>query len=57
MPLPGNIHIARDKEPTRILGGWVGNGIDEETLWSKILDKIQSTFKRWDQRHPTLISR
>jgi len=57
MPLPANIHIARDKEPTRILGGWVGNGIDEEAIWSKILDKIQSTFERWDHRHPTLISR
>ena len=52
-----NIRIAREQEPTRILGGWVGNGIDEEAIWSKNLDKIQATFERWDQRHPTLISR
>ncbi|KIM85018.1 hypothetical protein PILCRDRAFT_49987, partial [Piloderma croceum F 1598] len=57
MPLPASIHIARDKEPIRILGGWVGNGIDEEAVWSKNINKIQNTFDRWDQRHPTLISR
>lgn len=34
-PLPANIHIAHDNEPIRILGGWVGNGIDEEAVWSK----------------------
>jgi hypothetical protein len=56
-PLPNNIHIARDKEPTRILGGWVGNGIDEEAIWSKAMDNIQTTFDRWNQRHPTLIAK
>ena len=40
-----------------MLGGWIGNSIDEEAVWSKNLDKIQATFDRWDQRHPTLISR
>jgi exonuclease III len=56
-PLPANIHIARDNEPIRILGGWVGNGIDEEAVWSKNIDKIQTTFERWHQGHPTLLSR
>jgi hypothetical protein len=52
-----NIHIAKEKEPVRMLGGWIGNGIDEEAIWSKNLDKIQAIFNRWDQRHLTLISR
>jgi hypothetical protein len=56
-PFPASVHIAQDKEPIRILGGWVGNGIDEEAVWSWNVDKIQTTFDRWDQRHPTLLSR
>jgi len=56
-PLDPNIHIAKDQEPTRILGGWIGNGIDEQAIWSKNLEKINSTFERWDKRHPTLIAR
>ena len=52
-----NIHIASEKEPIRILGGWIGNGIDEEAIWSKNLDKIQATFDRWELQHPTLISK
>ena len=27
-----NIHIAKEKEPIQILGGWVGNGIDNEAM-------------------------
>ncbi|KIM79699.1 hypothetical protein PILCRDRAFT_40414, partial [Piloderma croceum F 1598] len=52
-----NIRIAKEREPTRILGGWVGNGVDKEAIWSKNPDKIQTIFERWDQWHPTLISR
>lgn len=47
----------KEREPTRILGGWISNGVDEGAVWSKNLDKIQAIFVRWDQRHPTLISR
>ena len=34
-PLDPSIHIAKDQEPTWILGGWIGNGIDEQAIWSK----------------------
>ena len=43
-----NIRIAKEHEPTRILGGWIGNSIDEKAIWSKNLNKIQTTFERWD---------
>ena len=56
-PLPAGVHLVKDKEPTQILGGWIGNGIDEEAVWSKNVDKLQAVFERWSQRHPSLISR
>ncbi|KIM82537.1 hypothetical protein PILCRDRAFT_43613, partial [Piloderma croceum F 1598] len=56
-PLDPNIHIAKDKEPTRILGGWIGNSIDEQAVWSKNLEKIKSTFEHWDKKHPTVIAK
>jgi exonuclease III len=52
-----NIHIAKEQEPTRILGGWVGNGIDEQAIWSKNIDKINQTLERWEKRQPTTLSR
>ncbi|KIM81884.1 hypothetical protein PILCRDRAFT_55482, partial [Piloderma croceum F 1598] len=52
-----DIHIAKEQEPVRILGGWVGNGIDEQAIWSKNMDKINLTLDRWENRHPTMLSR
>ena len=55
--LPAGVHLVKDKEPTWILGGWIGNGIDEAAVWSKNIDKMQAVFERWGQKHPSLISR
>ena len=52
-----NIHIAKEQEPIRILGGWVGNGIDKQAIWSKNIDKINQTLERWENRQPTTLSR
>jgi Reverse transcriptase (RNA-dependent DNA polymerase) len=51
-----DIHIAKEQEPIRILGGWIGNGIDEQAIWSKNMDKINQTLDRWENRHPTMLS-
>jgi hypothetical protein len=39
-PLANDIHIAQDQEPVRMLGAWIGNNIDQATVWSPVLDKI-----------------
>lgn len=52
-----SIHIAKENEPTRILGGWVGNGIDNEAVWSKNLDKIDKYLERWSRGNPTIFGR
>jgi hypothetical protein len=34
--------------------GLLGNGVNNATLWTPVLDSIQNTLKRWDQGHPTI---
>ena len=52
--VPTSIHIARDREATRILGAWVGNELNPEEPWKKIVETIKKDFKRWETRYPTL---
>ncbi len=55
--IPTHIHIAKDSEPVRILGLWVGNKIDNENIWSAQFDKINHTLERWDKSKPTIEGR
>ncbi|KAJ7185337.1 hypothetical protein C8R46DRAFT_817874, partial [Mycena filopes] len=52
--IPANIHIARDGESVRILGGHVGNDIEDFAMWAPILEKIDADLTRWENNHPTL---
>ena len=52
--VPASIHIAGDKDATRILGAWVGNETNPEEPWKKIVETIKKDFKRWETRYPTL---
>jgi len=52
--VPASIHIARDRDATRILGAWVGNELNPEEPWRKIIETIKKDFKRWEARYPTL---
>lgn len=51
--IPNSIDIAKDGKATRILGAWIGNGVEEQAVWSPILDKIEDSLKRWEKWHPT----
>ncbi|KIM91740.1 hypothetical protein PILCRDRAFT_58227 [Piloderma croceum F 1598] len=53
-PLANEIHIAQDQEPVRVLGAWIGNHIDQTTIWSPVMDKIKDNLNRWNKSHPTL---
>ena len=55
--IPVHIHIAKDGEPVRILGSWVGNKIDNENIWSVQLDKIDNTLEKWEKSNPTIEGR
>ncbi|KIJ39679.1 hypothetical protein M422DRAFT_253465 [Sphaerobolus stellatus SS14] len=53
-PIPNNILIVDDTTPVRVLGTWVGNRIDQASIWVPTLEKIDKNLKRWNKGHPTL---
>lgn len=55
--LPSGINIAGEGKATRILGAWVGNGIEEHAIWSPILEKIEKALQRWEKWHPSIEGR
>ena len=52
--IPELIHIAGDRDATRILGAWVGNETNPEEPWKKIVETIKKDFARWETKFPTL---
>ncbi|EJD39981.1 hypothetical protein AURDEDRAFT_47514, partial [Auricularia subglabra TFB-10046 SS5] len=55
--IPEGIRIARDGEPTRILGTWPGNKVKLANAWSIALEKTQRALDKWANHHPTLNGR
>ncbi|KAI9059931.1 hypothetical protein FKP32DRAFT_1544232, partial [Trametes sanguinea] len=51
---PENANMAGEGDKVRLLGAYIGNGIANETAWSKRLDKIEITLRRWAKHHTTL---
>ena len=45
--LPDTIHIAKEGELVRILGAWLGNGIDQATTWAPIVEDCCKRLARW----------
>jgi hypothetical protein len=56
-PLPASLNIAEEGKATRILGAWVGNGIEEQAIWSLILEKVEKSLQRWENWHPSIEGR
>lgn len=44
-PLPKNINIAQEGKATRILGVWIGNGIEKQSIWSPNMDNIENVLQ------------
>ncbi|KAJ7574604.1 hypothetical protein C8J56DRAFT_802567, partial [Mycena floridula] len=55
--IPANIRIAEEGRAIRILGGWVGNQTNGAAPWTKILDEIDTSLKRWERTRPTMEGR
>ena len=47
--LDESIKILQEKEASCILGGWIRNGISDEAVWSKRIDKVKNYFERWEK--------
>jgi hypothetical protein len=52
--IPDSVNIAKDGESVRILGARVGNKVDDNSVWTPTVEKINASLERWDRRHPTL---
>lgn len=52
--IPADYKLAQDGEATRVLGGWIGNNINEAAPWAAILEKQQTVMSRWAGAHPSL---
>ena len=48
-----NIKIATEGQPVRILGAWIGNGVDQATPWTPTIEKIAASLTKWEANHPT----
>ena len=56
-PLPNDVHIAKDGEPVRVLGAWLGNDIDQATTWAPIMENVYKRLKRWGAARHSLEGR
>lgn len=52
--IPDGVHIARDGEAVRVLGAWVGNGVDQVAVWGPALQKIREFLRRWGHCSPSM---
>ena len=55
--VPTNVHIAKDGEPVRILGAWLGNNINQSLTWAPILENVCMRLKRWGAARHSLEGR
>ena len=53
LAIPGEIQIANDGTPVRVLGAYVGNDIDQTAVWTPTLERITTRLGQWAKSHPT----
>ncbi|KAI0737439.1 hypothetical protein C8Q80DRAFT_1060440, partial [Daedaleopsis nitida] len=51
---PRDVRLAADGEPVRILGAFMGNGIDQCDIWSPTIAKITAVIERWQRGNATV---
>ncbi|KAJ3002608.1 hypothetical protein NUW54_g5756 [Trametes sanguinea] len=51
---PTGVRMAADGEPVRILGAWMGNGLNDCEIWSPKIESIRDMLERWTRSRPTL---
>ena len=51
------IRIAPDGTAVRYLGAWIGNDVNEATLWEAVIDKIDKALSLWKKAYPSMAGR
>ncbi|OJT08964.1 Transposon TX1 uncharacterized 149 kDa protein [Trametes pubescens] len=54
---PTNAHVAKDGEAVRILGAFMGNGVDQCEVWTPKIEKVQAVLERWKMGHATVVGK
>ncbi|KAI0743031.1 hypothetical protein C8Q80DRAFT_1058477, partial [Daedaleopsis nitida] len=54
---PRNARIASEGEPVRMLGAFLGNGLDQCEVWSPTIAKVTATIERWKRGTATIEGR
>lgn len=47
--LPANARFVDNGQPLRILGGIVGNSVDETQIWDPVVTKIETLADKWSK--------
>ncbi|PPQ71498.1 hypothetical protein CVT26_011265, partial [Gymnopilus dilepis] len=55
--VPQNVSIAADGTPTRVLGAFVGNDVDNVAVWTPRKEKLHSRLQQWEKSRPTMRGR
>ncbi|EPS97653.1 hypothetical protein FOMPIDRAFT_23211, partial [Fomitopsis schrenkii] len=51
--IPHSVNIAIEGTAVRILGAWIGNGVEQAAVWTPTLQKIRLFLDRWGKCRPT----
>ena len=51
--IPDHVNLIKDGDTMRMLGAWVGNGINIEEKWKTIIMKQQKIMNIWKKSRPT----
>ncbi|KAL7282742.1 hypothetical protein ACG7TL_004216 [Trametes sanguinea] len=54
---PTNVRVAAQGEPVRVLGSYIGNGVNRAQVWSNKIDKIATSLEQWSKHHMTIIGK
>lgn len=52
--IPEEIKIAKEGKATHLLGAFIGNGVDNASVWTPTLEVVVRDLKRWEKSNPTI---
>jgi ribonuclease HI len=56
-PIPKEIKITQEGEPTRVLGAYYGHSLNQEEIWGLTVEKVRLVLNRWERSRPSLAGR
>ncbi|EIW58328.1 uncharacterized protein TRAVEDRAFT_123455, partial [Trametes versicolor FP-101664 SS1] len=54
---PTGVHVAKEGEAVRILGAFMGNGVEQCAVWTPKIEKVQAVLERWKMGHATVLGK